>query len=63
MGAGKKHFIVVLCTTPPGKGEEIAKGLVESKTAACVNVVKGLKSFYWWKGKVEKCTPTLSPKL
>ena len=43
---------VVLITTPPGKGEEIARLLVEERLAACVNVVKGIKSFYWWEGKV-----------
>jgi Uncharacterized protein involved in tolerance to divalent cations len=32
----------------------LAKLLVEKKLAACVNVVKGLRSFYWWKGKIEE---------
>ena len=43
---------VVLITTPPGKGEEIARLLVEERLAACVNVVKGIRSFYWWEGRV-----------
>ncbi len=43
---------VILITTPPGKGEEIARLLVEERLAACVNVVKGIRSFYWWEGKV-----------
>ena len=32
----------------------IAKGLVEEKLAACVNVVGNVTSFYRWQGKVEK---------
>jgi Uncharacterized protein involved in tolerance to divalent cations len=32
----------------------LARLLVEKKLAACVNVVKGLRSFYWWKGKIEE---------
>jgi Uncharacterized protein involved in tolerance to divalent cations len=32
----------------------LARLLVEKKLSACVNVVKGLRSFYWWKGKIEE---------
>ncbi len=54
MGGNKDGYIVVLCTVPKEKGEGLAKLLVEKKLAACVNVVKGLRSFYWWKGKIEE---------
>jgi periplasmic divalent cation tolerance protein len=54
MGENKDGYIVVLCTVPKEKGEGLAKLLVEKKLAACVNVVKGLRSFYWWKGKIEE---------
>jgi periplasmic divalent cation tolerance protein len=37
---------------PPG--EKIAGTLVESKLAACVNIIPGLTSVYWWNGKVNK---------
>jgi len=43
---------VVLITAPKGKGERIARALVEKRLAACVNVVHGLRSFYWWKGEI-----------
>jgi len=46
--------LVVLVTTPNGKtSEKLSKGLVNAKLAACVNRLPGLKSRYWWKGKVE----------
>jgi periplasmic divalent cation tolerance protein len=38
----------------PLSGEKIAGSLVESKLAACVNIVPGLTSVYWWEGKVNK---------
>lgn len=45
---------VVLVTTPNAKvSDRLSKGLVRAKLAACVNIVPGLKSRYWWKGKVE----------
>jgi len=34
--------------------ERIAKHLVEKKLAACVNIVPGVTSFYFWKGELQK---------
>ncbi len=46
--------LVVLITAPRGEGNRIAKELVNSKAAACVNVISGVHSTYWWEGKVEE---------
>ena len=45
---------VVLCNAPPEHAERIARALVESKLAACVNVVPGIVSIYRWKGSIER---------
>jgi periplasmic divalent cation tolerance protein len=46
--------IIVLCTVrAPEDAERIARHLVESRLAACVNVVPAVMSIYRWKGKVE----------
>jgi periplasmic divalent cation tolerance protein len=48
---------VVLSTA--GSEEEasrIAEGLVERGLAACVNVIPGVASTYWWEGAVRKDT-------
>jgi periplasmic divalent cation tolerance protein len=45
----------IVFTTAPDKrtAQKLAKGLVEKKLAACVNVLEGATSTYRWKGKVE----------
>src|SRR5690348_6526413 len=46
--------IVVLSTCSSAEeGERLARLIVERRLAACVNVVPGLRSFYWWRGAVE----------
>ena len=45
---------VCLCTVPNAEvGAQLARGLVESKHAACVNIVPGVRSVYRWKGEVQ----------
>ncbi len=36
------------------EAERVGKALVESKTAACVNIVDGMQSMFWWDGGVQK---------
>ena len=36
------------------EAEKVGKALIESKTAACVNILEGMQSMFWWNGGVEK---------
>ncbi|MCE4624344.1 MAG: divalent-cation tolerance protein CutA [Desulfurococcales archaeon] len=47
------ELVVVLVTAPRGKAVEIARVLVNERLAACINIIEGIRSIYWWKGKVE----------
>ena len=49
-----KQAMVVLSTVPDDAvATRLAAALVEKKLAACVNIVGGVRSLYWWEGKVQ----------
>jgi periplasmic divalent cation tolerance protein len=35
------------------EARKVAKAILKKKLAACVNIVGGLESHYWWRGKLE----------
>ncbi len=48
-------FYVFLVTVPNiEEGKRIARVLVESKLAACVNIIQNIQSIYSWKGNIEE---------
>jgi periplasmic divalent cation tolerance protein len=52
--------IVVLSTCDsPVEAERIARGLVEERLAACVQLLDGARSIYLWKGNVEGSSETI----
>lgn len=44
--------LVALITVPVESVDAVSSALVESRSAACVNVISGLTSVYRWKGEV-----------
>ncbi len=48
-------FLLVLTNLPDrDAAEKLARRLVESRLAACVNILNGCTSIYRWKGDVER---------
>ena len=46
--------MVVLSTAPDESvAAELAAALVERRLAACVNLVPGVRSLYWWEGELQ----------
>ena len=51
---------VVLVTCPNARSaRRIAAELVTRRLAACVNVIPGVESVFWWRGKVEHAREAL----
>ncbi|WP_207259558.1 divalent-cation tolerance protein CutA [Desulfovibrio sp. Huiquan2017] len=48
-----ESFIYMTCADA-GEAETIGRMLVETRLAACVNILPGMRSLYWWRGKVER---------
>jgi len=50
-----ESYIVILITAPDTEvANRLARILTDSKKAACVNILPGLKSLYWWQGKLNE---------
>jgi periplasmic divalent cation tolerance protein len=53
-------FIAVLVTVPDlNTAKKITKGLLSKHLCACVNIVRGIRSFFWWKKKIDTCKECL----
>lgn len=55
-----RRAVAVLVTCPTRLvGQRIASGLIRQRLAACVNLVPGIESTFWWQGKIERCREVL----
>ena len=47
---------VLLYTTYPSivEAEQAGRALVERRLCACVNILPGMISLYWWQGKIDR---------
>jgi periplasmic divalent cation tolerance protein len=56
----RNNTVVVLVTAPDGEAAaEIARQVLADRLAACVNIVPGLRSLYWWRGEIEESDEVL----
>src|SRR5713101_6689554 len=52
--------VVVLITTGSRQeGERVATALLEARLAACVNLLPGITSLFWWEGKIDRAEELL----
>lgn len=52
---------VLVYTTYPSlvEAEEAGRTLVERRLCACVNILPGMISFYWWEGAIDRGEETV----
>jgi periplasmic divalent cation tolerance protein len=53
-------FAIVLVTAPDLRtARMLGRAALKARLAACVNILKGIESHYWWQGRIEKGAETL----
>jgi periplasmic divalent cation tolerance protein len=53
--AAVNKYLTIFVTVPDKKtSQKIIKSILNKKLAACVSVIGGVSSFYWWKNSIEK---------
>jgi periplasmic divalent cation tolerance protein len=54
------QFRLVLVTAPDLKtARRLARAALRKRLAACANLLPGLESHYWWRGKIESSSEVL----
>jgi periplasmic divalent cation tolerance protein len=54
-GGFMENAVVVYVTFPSlGEAEKASRAIVARRLAACVNILPGMVSHYWWEGKIER---------
>lgn len=50
---------LIMSTCQEKDAEGLSGRLLEERLVACVNIIRGISSRYWWKGKLESDTESL----
>ena len=54
-----KGLVIFSMVSSQKEAEAIKDALLQAKCAACVNIIEGARSFFWWKGKIDSAEETL----
>ncbi len=52
-GVPLDNIVVFITASNEDEASKIARALVEGRLAACVNIIRNIRSVYTWQGKVE----------
>lgn len=44
--------MIIFVTVPEKNAETLIKAILENRCAACINMIHGVCSHYWWEGKI-----------
>lgn len=45
--------LIIFVTIPQEKAKSFAKILLKERACACINILKGVESLFWWQGKID----------
>lgn len=51
-------MVYITCESPE-QARLIGQAVVSERLAACVNILPGMASMYWWQGKIEEAAETV----
>jgi periplasmic divalent cation tolerance protein len=54
-----KHIVILITASSKKEARSIAELLLEQRKAACINIVSGIDSKFWWKGKIDSSRESL----
>jgi periplasmic divalent cation tolerance protein len=61
-GKGAHHLgvmFVYATAADEGEARRIGRAVVEARLAACANILPGMRSLYWWQGRLEEGEETV----
>ncbi|HQP09921.1 MAG TPA: divalent-cation tolerance protein CutA [Candidatus Omnitrophota bacterium] len=53
------YIVVFVMAKNREEADKIAGHLVENKLVACANIIEGVRSVFWWNGKIDAADETL----
>lgn len=51
--------LMVIVAIPEKEAKDMAMFLLGKKLCACVNIIKGVESYFWWEGKIDEAKEAL----
>ncbi|MFA5146315.1 MAG: divalent-cation tolerance protein CutA [Candidatus Omnitrophota bacterium] len=56
---GKGHIIILVTCGSMKEADTVASSLLKKRLAACANIIDGVRSRFWWQGKVDSADEVL----
>lgn len=53
------NIVILITCANKREAHRIARGLVGQKLVACVNIVDGIKSIFWWQKRIDSASEVL----
>ena len=56
----RNNFVIIMTMCATGKeARKIADAILKKRLAACTNIISGVESKFWWKGKIDSASEVM----